>query len=592
MLKEFRDFIARGNVIDLAVAVIIGAAFGKIVNTLVEGVLMPPLGMLLGNVDFSSLFVVLDHSKGTPASIAAAKAAGIPVIAYGLFINDVVNFLILAFAVFMIVKQANRFKKAPPVSTKSCPRCLSAIPLARAALRGVLRGPLTADSDADVSAARPSSAGAAPVIGAAGGSERALVLRRVQRRLIPFAFLCYVVAYIDRVNIGFAATELQRDLHLSPSQYGFGAGLFFLAYCLFEIPSNLILERVGARRWIARILIGWGIVSMGTALVTDVRSFMAARVLLGIAEAGFFPGMVLYLTYWIPARERARSGALFMMAAPIAVIVGGPVSEVLLDAPRTAWGSPDGNGCSSSRGCRRWSSGVLALRVLTDRPEHADWLPAEDREWLSATMAAEQARRQAVGHATIAASITSGRVWILSGVLFMHTLVQYGIFLWLPKMLQDVSGTRGLRAERDYRRFHSPPRSPRWCSSAGTRIARANASSTWPPAPPSRRLGCCSPSRRRGTCGCWSSASRISQMAQRSMVGVFWALPPMFLGGTAAAAGLGLINATGNLGGFFGPTVMGWLRESTGGYAGGLLVLAAALDRRGRAGVDACGCRG
>ena len=156
------------------------------------------------------------------------------------------------------------------------------------------------------------------------------MLRRVQRRLIPFAFLCYVVAYIDRVNIGFAATELQRDLHLSPSQYGFGAGLFFLAYCLFEIPSNLILERVGARRWIARILIGWGIVSMGTALVTDVRSFMAARVLLGIAEAGFFPGMVLYLTYWIPARERARSGALFMMAAPIAVIVGGPVSEVLL----------------------------------------------------------------------------------------------------------------------------------------------------------------------------------------------------------------------------------------------------------------------
>ena len=130
MLKEFRDFIARGNVIDLAVAVIIGAAFGKVVNTLVEGVLMPPLGMLLGNVDFSSLFVVLDHSKGTPASIAAAKAAGIPVIAYGLFINDVVNFLILAFAVFMIVKQANRFKKAPPVSTKSCPRCLSAIPLA------------------------------------------------------------------------------------------------------------------------------------------------------------------------------------------------------------------------------------------------------------------------------------------------------------------------------------------------------------------------------------------------------------------------------------------------------------------------------
>ena len=141
------------------------------------------------------------------------------------------------------------------------------------------------------------------------------ILRRVRRRLIPFAFICYVVAYIDRVNIGFAANELQRDLGLSSTQYGFGAGLFFLSYCLFEIPSNLILERVGARRWLARIMIGWGLVSMGTMFITDVRTFMAARALLGIAEAGFFPGMVLYLTYWIPATDRARTGALFMMAA-------------------------------------------------------------------------------------------------------------------------------------------------------------------------------------------------------------------------------------------------------------------------------------
>jgi sugar phosphate permease len=150
-----------------------------------------------------------------------------------------------------------------------------------------------------------------------GDSARAgeRVLAHVRRRLIPFAFICYVVAYIDRVNIGFAANELQRDLGLSSTQYGFGAGLFFLSYCLCEIPSNLLLERVGARRWIARIMIGWGLVSMGTMFITDVPSFMAARVLLGIAEAGFFPGMILYLTYWIPATDRARTGALFMMAA-------------------------------------------------------------------------------------------------------------------------------------------------------------------------------------------------------------------------------------------------------------------------------------
>src|ERR671913_873127 len=161
-------------------------------------------------------------------------------------------------------------------------------------------------------------------------AEQRAVITRVTRRLIAFAFICYVVAYIDRVNVGFAAQELQRDLRLSDTAYGFGAGLFFLGYCLFEVPSNLILERVGARRWMARIMIGWGIVSMAMMFVTGTASFYAARVLLGIAEAGFFPGMVLYLTYWIPASERARTGALFMTAAPVAVLIGAPVSEMLL----------------------------------------------------------------------------------------------------------------------------------------------------------------------------------------------------------------------------------------------------------------------
>src|SRR5687767_8726624 len=160
--------------------------------------------------------------------------------------------------------------------------------------------------------------------------RREVVIRRVTRRLIPFAFICYVVAYIDRVNIGFAARELQTDLGLSQTQYGIGAGLFFLGYCLFEIPSNLVLERVGARLWIARIMITWGLVSMATMFIVDVWSFYFARVILGIAEAGFFPGMVLYLTYWIPAAERARTNALFMTAAPVSVIIGAPLSEALL----------------------------------------------------------------------------------------------------------------------------------------------------------------------------------------------------------------------------------------------------------------------
>jgi ACS family tartrate transporter-like MFS transporter len=401
------------------------------------------------------------------------------------------------------------------------------------------------------------------------------ILRRVRRRLIPFAFICYVVAYIDRVNIGFAANELQRDLGLSSTEYGFGAGLFFLSYCLFEIPSNLILERVGARRWIARIMIGWGLVSMGTMFISDVRSFMAARALLGIAEAGFFPGMVLYLTYWIPATDRARTGALFMMAAPVAVIVGAPVSQALLKLDGVL-------------GLRGWQwlflieglpavvLGLVALRVLTDRPDVATWLAAEDREWLAKTMAEELARRQAVGHTSLRRSFASGSLWLLCGVFFMHTVVNYGVFLWLPKLMQDVSGAKGfalstitslpfiaaLLAMFLVGRHSDRKGERRWhvaacaiISAAGLLLAIASQGNIW----------------------LFVLSFTISQMALRSLVGVFWAMPPQFLGGTAAAAGIALINSIGNLGGFVGPTVIGALHDRTGGYTGGLLALAVAL---------------
>ena len=236
-------------------------------------------------------------------------------------------------------------------------------------------------------------------VGELSPSEQRAVITRVTRRLIAFAFICYVVAYIDRVNIGFAADALQRDLGLSATAYGLGGGLFFLGYCLFEIPSNLILERVGARRWMARIMIVWGIVSMAMMFITNTATFYAARVLLGIAEAGFFPGMVLYLTYWIPASERARTGALFMMAAPIAIIVGAPVSEVLL-ALDGRQGLAGWQWLFLVEGFPAVVLGVIALWVLTDRPEQATWLPPREREWLSRTMAAEQAARTRPGHSS------------------------------------------------------------------------------------------------------------------------------------------------------------------------------------------------
>ncbi len=405
--------------------------------------------------------------------------------------------------------------------------------------------------------------------------EQRAVIRRVTRRLIAFAFVCYVVAYIDRVNIGFAATALQRDLGLSDTAYGIGGGLFFLGYCLFEIPSNLILERVGARLWIARIMIVWGLVSMGMMFINSPATFYAARILLGVAEAGFFPGMVLFFTYWTPASERAKTGALFMMAAPIAIIVGAPISELLL--------SLDGRG-----GLAGWQwlfvvegfpaivLGLVALRVLTDRPEQAQWLPARERAWLARTMAAERAGRASQGHASVLGGMRSPRVWLLCGVYFLNTVVTYGVFLWLPKILRDLSGSGGWR-------LSLMTAIPFVAALAGMILIGRH----------SDRTG----ERKRHVAACALTAAAglmlaafftdnlpmlvlsftLSQIGQRSVLSVFWSIPPMLLGGTAAAAGIALINAVGNLGGFVGPSIMGWLRDVTGGYGGGLLVLSGAL---------------
>ena len=278
---------------------------------------------------------------------------------------------------------------------------------------------------------------------AAPDVERRAVAR-VQARLIPFIFICYVIAYLDRVNIGFAATELQRDLGLSDAAFGLGAGLFFLGYCLFEVPSNLILERIGARLWIARIMIVWGIVSMAMMLVSGVASFYALRVLLGIAEAGFFPGVILYLTYWVPARHRARTSALFMMAIPISVIIGAPVSDALLRM--------DG-----LLGLRGWQwlflvegapaviFGVVTLFYLTDHPAKATWLKDDERAWLTETMASERAARVTQGHGSVMASLRSGKLWLLCAIYFMNTLVTYGVFLWLPRILRDASAGAGVQ---------------------------------------------------------------------------------------------------------------------------------------------------
>jgi ACS family tartrate transporter-like MFS transporter len=406
-------------------------------------------------------------------------------------------------------------------------------------------------------------------------ARRRQVVARVTRRLIPFAFLCYVVAYLDRVNVGFAASVMQRDLGFSNTEYGVGAGLFFLGYCLFEVPSNLILERVGARRWIARIMIGWGIVAMGMMFVSDASSFYAARVILGIAEAGFFPGIVLYLTYWIPAADRARTGALFMMAAPVSIIVGAPVSAALL--------ALDGQG-----GLRGWQwlflleglpavlLGIFALRVLTDRPADAAWLSPPDRDWLTRTMDAERTHRAASGHTSVRQSLASGRVWLLCLVYFLNTVNTYGIFLWLPKMLSEAAGAKDvsislLTAIPFTAALVAMILVGRHSDRTGERKGHVAACAL------TAAAGLVLAVAFRGNIWLLVFSFTLSQMGQRSVMSVFWSIPPIFLGGVGAAAGIGLINAIGNLGGAVGPTLMGILRDFTGAYSGGLLVLAGAL---------------
>lgn len=404
---------------------------------------------------------------------------------------------------------------------------------------------------------------------------RSRVVSKVTRRLIPFIFACYVVAYLDRVNLGFAGSGLQRDLGLDNTALGLGGSLFFFGYFLFEIPSNLILHRVGARIWIARIMIVWGVVSMAMAFVVGKWSFYAMRVVLGLSEAGFFPGIILYLTYWIPSRERAKTGALFMIAAPVAMAIGAPVSGALLKLD----GVLDLKGWQwlfLVEGLPAVALGIITLKFLTSRPEEAKWLTSEECAWLSAELARERALKPVQDHAPIRESLLNPKIWLLCLFYFLNTTVTYGIFLWLPKIVEAVSGLKDFKLGL----LTSSTLIP---AIAGMILIGAH----------SDRTG----ERKRHTAACALTAAiglvmaasagmntvllvlslAVCNVGQRSVQGVFWSIPPAFLGGTAAAAGIAFINSVGNLGGQVGPWLMGWLKDTTGSYNRGLLVLAGVL---------------
>jgi ACS family tartrate transporter-like MFS transporter len=405
------------------------------------------------------------------------------------------------------------------------------------------------------------------------------IFGRVTWRLVPFLFLCYVVAYIDRLNVSFAADDMQRDLGMSTRVYGIGGALFFVGYCLFEIPSNLVLERVGARRWIARIMIVWGLVSMAMMWVQGGWSFYAMRVLLGLAEAGFFPGVVLYLTYWIPARQRAKTGALFMMAAAFAAMTGPWIAAALLSL----------NGKAGLRGWQ-WLFiveglpaivlGLVSLRWLTDRPEQADWLPPEDREWLSQEMAREREERLRAQTSHGFQALRDPKVLLLCLIYFMNTFATYGVFLFLPKILRQSCDCGGFKLAA----FSS---APFVMALLGMVVIGWNSDRTqerkWHVAVCAftAAIGLLLATHVQHSVLLVVLSVTISQLTQRAIQGVFWAIPPIFLGGTAAAAGIAMINAVGNLGGAAGSWIVGVLRQGSNDYTTALLALAAALVLEG-----------
>lgn len=418
---------------------------------------------------------------------------------------------------------------------------------------------------------RTDLADAADVTAAPTSPDGRAIFAKVRARLIPFMFLLYVVAYLDRVNVGFAALQMNRDLGFSPHVYGYGAGIFFLGYTLFEVPSNLLLARVGARMWIARIMVVWGLVSAGMMFVSTPSAFYTLRFVLGVAEAGFFPGMILYLTYWFPASERAKVVAQFMTATAMAGVIGGPLSGLLLNLDGVL-GLAGWKWLFIVEGVPAVLLGIVVLFYLTDRPEQAAWLSADERAWLVARMDEDRRGRAVAGHATLGAAFTSPAVWLCIGIYFMLTCGMYGISFWLPQILKGLAGwsdlSIGFIAAIPYIAaavamvlvgVHSDrTRERRWHLALPMFAASLGLFASGQTVVPALAILALS----IAAAGIWGG------------LGPFWALPTSWLSGPAAAGGIALINSLGNLGGFFGPQLIGRLTERTHDFGLALTALA------------------
>jgi len=403
------------------------------------------------------------------------------------------------------------------------------------------------------------------------------VYRKVARRLVPFLSLLYLVAFLDRVNVGFAKLQMGGDLGLGDAVYGLGAGIFFLGYFLFEVPSNIILHRVGAKIWICRILVVWGLVSMGMAWVDSAASFYLLRFLLGVGEAGFFPGIILYLTYWFPAGRRAKTTASFMTAIAVAGVVGGPVSGWIMA------------GLDGSRALRGWQwlflleglpavlLGFAAYYFLDNGPAGAAWLNPAERRILLRRLAEEQdGRASGEGHESLRQAFLSVRVWRLALVYFCLALGLYGVSFWLPQIINDLKQgglqTTGLLSAIPYAvavpamlavGHSSDRRHERRLHIAASALLAG--------------LGLLALALAQGSPSLSIAALSVAASGILAALATFWTLPTAFLSGRAAAGGIALINSIGNLGGYCGPVVLGWVRQTTGNLDAGLFVLCGGL---------------
>jgi ACS family tartrate transporter-like MFS transporter len=389
-------------------------------------------------------------------------------------------------------------------------------------------------------------------------------IKKVGLRLIPLMLVCYLVNYLDRINVGFAALHMNEDVGITATVFGWGAGLFFISYFLCEVPSNMALHRVGARRWIARIMITWGIVSTCFAFVQGPVSFMALRFLLGIAEAGFFPGMVLYISYWFPQEYRGRLTALFMTAIPLSALIGAPLSGFLLETA-SFWSIASWKWMFIIEGVPAIILGVVVLVYLTDRPSEAKWLTPEEKDWLVSKLSVEKT----ASHLSSFKDAFKSLNVMLMGVIHLGFAVgSYGIAIWLPQILKG----HGLSS------FHIGLMS---MIPYGVAIVGMIAWGALSDKSSNRSLHVAA-SCLLGAIGLLIAAAvptlsgamvgiSISTLGVIAARPIFWTLPGSFLTGSAAAAGIAFINAFGNLGGFLGPYVIGLIKDQTGSFTLGIV---------------------